>query len=78
MKKILVGTIAAAAVFGSVSVASAQVLNFPRTFNEPLAANAYLQDYQMHYGKYTTSPYANTGNSIGYNANLADSQNVGG
>ncbi len=79
MKKILIGTIAATAVLGSVSFASAQTLAFPRVWDEQAAAPlSYSQDYQIHYGNYTTSPYANTGNSIGYNRNIADPTNIGG
>jgi hypothetical protein len=79
MKKILAGTIAAVALVGTVSIASAQTLPLPRLFNEPAVAPTSLaQDYEMNFGKYTTSPYANTGNSIGYNRNIADLQSVGG
>jgi hypothetical protein len=74
MKKILFGTIGAAVVFGA-SAASAQTLTFPRAWNEQVT---YGNDYQRHYGSYTTSPYANTGNSIGYNLNIADVTNLGG
>jgi hypothetical protein len=77
MKKILLGTIAAVAVFGA-SAASAQTLEFPRVWNERAAPAAYGQDYQRHYSHYTTSPYANTGNSVGYNLNIADPTNLGG
>jgi hypothetical protein len=74
MKKILLGTIAAVAVFGA-SAASAQTF---RVWDEHAAPVSYAQDYQLHYGHYTTSPYANTGNSAGYNANIADVTNLGG
>ena len=79
MKKILIGTVAAVAVLGGVSAASAQTLAFPRVWDEQAQAPlSYSQDYQRHYGHYTTSPYANTGNSIGYNLNIADPTNLGG
>jgi hypothetical protein len=78
MKKIFTGTIAAATLFGTVSIASAQTLPLPRVFNEPVASTEVARDYEVNFGKYTTSPYANTGNSIGYNRNIADLQSVGG
>jgi len=78
MKKILIGTVAAVAVLG-VSAASAQTLAFPRVWDEQAQAPlSYSQDYQRNYGRYTTSPYANTGNSVGYNLNIADPTNLGG
>jgi len=75
MKKILIGTLAAAAVLGTVSVASAQTLAFPRALGEPVS---YASDYQTNYSNYITSPDASTGNSVGYNLNIADRNNIGG
>ncbi len=66
MKKILFGTLAAATLLGSVTVASAQY----RGVDDGYSHNTY---------SWLTSPFDQySGASIGYNRNIADLNNIGG
>lgn len=74
MKKILMTTVAAAALIGSVSVASAQY----RGMDDGYGYSSGPVYQQNSYG-WLTSPYDPYSNSsIGYNRNLAEPTNLGG
>jgi opacity protein-like surface antigen len=80
MKKILLGTVAAAALLGA-SAASAQTFyrgGMDRGFDEGYAYPSGPVAQQNWYG-WSTSPFdPYSSNSIGYNRNLAEPSNVGG
>jgi len=74
MKKILMGTVAAVALIGSVSVSSAQY----RGFDDGYGYSSGPVYQQNAYGWLTSpfDPYSQ--NSIGYNRNIAEPNSVGG
>lgn len=68
------GTVAAVALIGSVSVASAQY----RSFDDSYGYSSGPVYQQNSYG-WLTSPFdPNSGASIGYNRNIAEPTNLGG
>jgi hypothetical protein len=76
MKKILLGTVAAVTLIGSASIASAQYRD--RGFDDGYGYSSGPAIQQNYYG-WLTSPYdPYSGNSIGYNRNLAEPTNAGG
>ena len=74
MKKILLGTVAAATLIGSVSIASAQYRGMDDGYG--YSSGPIIQ--QNYYGWLTSpfDPYSQ--NSVGYNRNLAEPTNAGG
>jgi hypothetical protein len=88
MKKILFGTLAAAALAGSISAASAQIRYYGADeYGYPSSAYGASSQppfgysdsvYAAPYGGWLTpqDPYSST--SMGYDRNVADPDNVGG